>query len=286
MLAGSNLRANEANAINMMSDEDVAAVMRARSLPPGVAAEEAKANVEGGRLGIQQQEANTRMAAIEDQIAANAEERAQRDREFQSAQEQRLMDRNDRLDMEGRQYEERRAEREAANKERDAANARFMAELEARLRAQDAASRNQQDANDINRREGDARAAALQSKIDAEADARKRAEEMLRRQQLVAEYGPGVEHIIAGQDKSPAAQETLRKIAAESDQNSFGFWQSDAERMNDILKRLDVSDPARRKQFIDQYGFAPDEQAALGPWGGTGRGARVSYWFSPRPSSY
>lgn len=287
MLAGSNVRANEANAIAAMSDEDVPDVVRARMLPPGVAEAEARANIEGGRLGIQQQEAEARLAAIQSQIEAGASDREQRAIEFRALLEKQEADRADRLDREAREWEERRAQREQEFRERDAANARFMAELNARLQLGDNERKARDEANAIARMEAEARIGALDSNVAQQQEAMKRAEDLQRRQSLVAQYGPGVEDLLSGVDGlTPAAEDTLRKIAGEADKNYFGFWKSDAERMNAILQRLGIEDPARRKQYVETYGLAPDSQAAFGPWGGTGRGARLSYWFSPRPSGY
>ena len=226
------------------------------------------------------------MAAIQSQIEAGASDREQRAIEFRALLEKQEADRADRLEREAREWEERRAQREQEFKDRDASNARFMAELNARLQLGENERKARDEANAINRMEAEARIGALDSKVTQQQDALKRSEEMQKRQALVAQYGPGVEDILAGVDRTPAAEETLRKIALESDKNYFGFWKSDAERMNAILQRLGVEDPARRKQFVETYGLAPDQQAAIGPWGGTGRGARMSYWFSPRPTSY
>lgn len=287
MLAGSNLRANNANAVALMSDDDVADVMRARSLPPGVAEAEAKGGVEAGKLDIANKEADARMAAIEAGIENTRADSQRRDREFQESKQRWEDERLDRNAQREQEALDRQAARTGHLADIEAANQKFFAEIKANAELNAARQKTADEANAINRMEAEARIGALDTKVQQQQDAAKRAEELLRRQTLTAQYGPGVEDLLTQPGSlTPAAEDTLRKIATEADQNYFGFWQSDAERMNAILQRIGIADPSQRKVFVETFGLAPDSEAALGPWGGTGRGARMSYWFSPRPKSY
>ena len=98
---------------------------------------------------------------------------------------------------------------------------------------------------------------------------------------LVAQYGEGVQHIASGDYGTPQAQDSLRKLAKQSDESWFGFGLNDAVRMEAILQRLGVNDPDARSQMIERFGYEPSNNF-LG-MGGDGRGERLSYWFSGRP---
>jgi hypothetical protein len=122
-------------------------------------------------------------------------------------------------------------------------------------------------------------------KLTAETNARLKAQEELKREQemapLVAQYGEGVRHLATGDYSTPQAQDSLQKLAKQSDESWFGFGHSDAVRMDAILQRLGVSDADARHQMIERFGYEPSNNF-LG-MGGEGRGERLSYWFSGRP---
>ena len=122
-------------------------------------------------------------------------------------------------------------------------------------------------------------------KITAETNRLTQRQEEIEREQemapLVAQYGEGVRHLAVGDYSTPQAQDSLQKLAKQSDESWFGFGHGDAVRMDAILQRLGVNDADARHQMIERFGYEPSNNF-LG-MGGDGRGERLSYWFSGRP---
>lgn len=99
-----------------------------------------------------------------------------------------------------------------------------------------------------------------QQKIDA-ALAAKQAQEAEAARALIidpmrTQYGPGVDELVGGVYDTPGAESSLRRIAADADNSLTGFYHSDAIRMDAILFRLGVTDPAIRHRLVEKYGMA------------------------------
>jgi hypothetical protein len=267
MLAGSNVRANEANAIAAMSDEDVAEVVRARMLPPGVAAAEAQAGVEGVKLGIQGKEADARLAAIEAGIdKARADYQLQRD-EFSQRQKQWDAEQTERKSRLEQDAADRAGERNQFLETLKSQHAKDMAELQVTL----AGVNNQ--------------SAGLQAKIEADA-AKQRAEQDLAKRGMEMSYqksNPGLYDIIAGRGTTEAAIRELKGIASRSDNFQWlaggGFGEREATAMNDELLGLArqaellgmptrLNDPAYRRELIKKWGYASGWSGGRGGWFG------------------
>jgi hypothetical protein len=105
----------------------------------------------------------------------------------------------------------------------------------------------------------EAEAARYNAAERAKADELARKEKMMQEDRLLApmeqKYGPGVRHIYQGDYSTPEASEALGNMAMGSDQSTFGFWQSDAARMDALLRRLGVNDPEQRRQMVEQHGY-------------------------------
>jgi hypothetical protein len=114
--------------------------------------------------------------------------------------------------------------------------------------------------------------------FNAESELRQKAQDQLERERvlgpLATQHGEGVRHIAQGNYGTPEAQKSLQSIARESDQNWMGFWKDDAERMNELLKRLGVESADVRRGFVEKYGLAA----------GSGRGTHPSRWFHGTPT--
>lgn len=278
MLAGSNIRANAANAIAAMSDEDVGDVMRARMLPPGVAEAEARANIEGGRLGILQQEADARMAAIQAQIEESRADRETRAEQFRVTQEQLKADREDRRTQAEREAEDRRLARELDAERRIAEQERFFRELDAKLKL--GSEQNQLRSSEIAGQN-----ALLSAKIDQESDKRQAELDMAKRGRELQfqQSSPGAYDIITGRGTTENAIRALKDIAARSDNFQWlpggGFGEREATAMNDELLGLArqaellgiptrLTDPAYRRDLIKKWGYSSGWSGGRGGWFG------------------
>lgn len=99
---------------------------------------------------------------------------------------------------------------------------------------------------------------------------------------LVATHGAGVVNISQGDYDTPAAQEALDSIAAGADQSWSGFYNSDAVRMDAILRRIGVGDPAVRQALVQKHGLGT--MAASGPGGRSGVISGLFNWLSGPPT--
>lgn len=79
--------------------------------------------------------------------------------------------------------------------------------------------------------------------------------EMQRLQADISSYGGGVQHIMEGRLDTPAAHQSLTRIAAAADQSQGGFYEVDAVRMDAELFRLGVKDPQVRHALVYRYGL-------------------------------
>lgn len=155
------------------------------------------------------------------------------------------------------------AEQKAAQDERDKAAADRAAALgnqqrevdvkEQEVKSRDATARAlpgiqaEAEANAAGRRE-----AAEAARIERE---RTQDMEMQRLQADIASYGGGVQHIMEGRLDTPAAHQSLTRIATAADQSRGGFYEVDAVRMDAELFRLGVKDPQVRHALVYRYGL-------------------------------
>ena len=95
---------------------------------------------------------------------------------------------------------------------------------------------------------------------------------------MEAKYGEGVRAIAAGDYGTPDAQSSLERMAAEADQSWSGFYNSDAARMDAVLDRLGVGDPAVRRELVNRFGLSA--MSASGPGGRSGPISGIVNWFS------
>lgn len=106
-----------------------------------------------------------------------------------------------------------------------------------------------------------------------------------REAEAVAFAGPGGMDIVRGNLETPEAQEALKRLAAKADQTWNGFFTEDARRLDAMLVRIGIVDPAQRRQLVQQYGIDSDIP------GQRGRGALSSAWrvghpeYSPAPAA-
>jgi hypothetical protein len=76
-------------------------------------------------------------------------------------------------------------------------------------------------------------------------------------------FGPGVRDIVGKQYDTPAAVEAFSNIAKQANQSWTGFWEADAQRMDAILYRLGVSDPAVRHRLVEEHGLNARGKASV-----------------------
>jgi hypothetical protein len=200
------------------------------------------------QLSAQEREARSAEAALEREARAKEAQAAREEMQRQWAAKSEA----DRL-----QYEERRAgERE--NFERQMAGMKNDAdlrakEIEARLTQFGASN------------------SLAQQKADEEARIRREQEKMaadkLRENEAVALAGPGGIDIVRGNLHTPAADQALQDVAASSDQSWTGYYNSDAVRLDAMLRRLGIEDQATRQGLVTKYGlgkpFAPGRSGPI-----------------------
>jgi hypothetical protein len=250
------------------------------------AAKEAAAAEREGRIG-QQQWLTEHNTGAEERATKNRMAEAATLREFQAKQDAlKIAAENNRgnnvvlaeLEKMKIQLEREKMQFEAKGKADDFRHDELKQSMAAQAAATLEASKTQLGVATIN-------AGVDREKITAETNRLIKGQEELKREQemapLVAQYGEGVRHLAAGDYSTPQAQDSLQKLAKQSDESWFGFGHSDAVRMEAILQRLGVNDADARHQMIERFGYEPSNNF-LG-MGGDGRGERLSYWFSGRP---
>jgi hypothetical protein len=155
------------------------------------------------------------------------------------------------------------AEQEALRDERDKAAADRAAALgnqqrEVDVKEQEVKSRDAT-ARALPGIQAEAAAGEAVRRDEAEAARTKReqaqAMEMQRLQADISSYGGGVQHIMEGRLDTPAAHQSLTRIAAAADQSQGGFYEVDAVRMDAELFRLGVKDPQVRHALVYRYGL-------------------------------
>jgi hypothetical protein len=256
------------------------AEINARSTENQVAAERES------RVSQQQWLETTRIAA-EERAAERAKLDAETTRTFDA--EQRQLDREARA-AEGNAGREdaaaqRQAELDMRRQQHEENMLRLQQQDEAAQRRHEESMAAGQDQATQRQQQFEARFGLDKGKMEAEQGTRREDLERLERESLLASmessYGPGIRAIAEGDDSTPESQQSLRKMAQASDQNWLGFWQADGQRLDNLLQRLGVSDPGRRRDLVERFGYGL-ENDFFGA-GGDGRGGVLSYWMAGRP---
>lgn len=293
MLASSNSRANMSNAFDMLSPEQKQRVIETR--------------LTGGRnynsdprMAIAQLDAETRRAEGQDarasaaEIAAANREAAREERDavreentlkYTSAQDEGRQ-RHEALMEQGRQQFEAMIEKTRSGRE-DAAHGHEIAlkNIEALMAKNKSDMETSLKATQLQAsgrvQEAEIAASATETKIAADGAQRDNSMKLLQQKQREAEAvalaGPGGVHLLQGQYGTPDAQDSLDAIAAKSDKSWLGFTTDDAKRMDAVLIRLGVTDPAVRKELVTRHGMgveAPGQRA---------RGSAHSRMWYPHP---
>jgi len=236
------------------------------------------------RISQQQWLENTRIAA-EERAAARSEQNAIAQRNFDSEQK--------RLEREAAASQGNSA-RAAANelRQKDLDDARLKhEELMGRMTAADAEAARRHEAAlaeskgqfSAQQQQFDAKYGLDEKRLDQakkEADdlkAKLESEALLKPMEV--KYGEGVRAIVAGDYGTPAAEDSLKAMAQDSDAGWFGFWEADGKRMDAILSRLGVTDQDARRALVERFGYG---SPGLFPGSGDGRGGLLSYWLAGR----
>lgn len=235
------------------------------------------------------------MERLTAQLTAQATQ-AQLDRDATAAEAE--AERQYRREVEEANRLEREEDRKVAREESQARRDEMMQKIETERLALQAQITQLQDQSRYNQARLDQEAnqfaqsnpSALAAENAArEADIRRQAMEdatrIQRQEAAVSQYGPGILDITDASSPSfdtPEAQASLRSIAAAADQSWAGFYESDAKRMDGILKRLGLADDVRR-QLVENYGLGlrPTRLAAEKPGGRGSLTSGIYNYFSP-----
>jgi hypothetical protein len=271
MLASSNSRANMSNAFGMLSPEQQQRVIESRMT--------GNRNYNGDpRMAIAQLEAETRRAEGQDARAAAAEnnsaarQEGREEREaVRAAEELKYNARNaeEKMRHEGlmaqanQRHEAMMAQMQAGNTAAAQAHATELAKITAMMQENKARNEatvaGQKLAADAQVESARINAGVLTEKIGAtEQQLEEKAKQLATEQQLAISeraFGPGVRDIAGKQYENPAAVETLSAIAKQANKSWTGFWEADAQRMDAILYRLGVTDPAVRHKLVEDHGL-------------------------------
>lgn len=279
------------------------AIKEQRSQPWGGMDVEYSQDPRTGRVTYKQTapQANTAVQVAEIQAGASRDN-ATAEREARiAAQELARLDaeKNREFDAEQRQLD-RDARMAEGNAAREAATVQRQEELDLRrqqheenmlrIQQQDAAAqRRHEEALAANAEQAAARQQQFEArfgldkgKMDADRAAQEQAMERAERERklgtLESLYGPGVRNIADGDYESPSAQTALETMAAKSDQSWTGFYNADATRMDAILERIGVNDPATRRTLVNKFGLSA--MPFSGPGGRSGPISGLVNWFS------
>ncbi len=300
-LASSNTRANMSNAFGMLSPEQQQRVIESRMTgnrqdnnDPRLAM--AQLDAETRRAEGQETRASNREIAEANRIAAREEREGVRETETL-----RLTSRDkdaDRKHAELMQQQDKEMKLMLQKMESgDAAAVLRSKETLASIQAQIATSEKTATARaDADRHAADQTlegvrltAGATESRVKATenqlAKTTEAGQAAKREAEAVAFAGPGGMDIVRGNLETPEAQEALKRLAAKADQTWNGFFTEDARRLDAMLVRIGIVDPAQRRQLVQQYGIDSDIP------GQRGRGALSSAWrvghpeYSPAPTA-
>lgn len=272
MLAGLNPAKNAVNAFNLMTPGQQQEVLESRLKYP---------NRDGGKGD----EWDRRLDMMRIQME---NDRTEREKDRTMTREERQAAR----DADERRFAEERARREQEWKERSSQFDRENALRRDTLAQEAEVARQRHEQGMVGlqgqlaqiQSQGNAQAEQLamaRQKLEDEArirdEALRRADLEKRRAEAVALYGPGAANILSNDFDTPAAQEAFRNMAAEADQTWNGFFTEDAQRLDSILVSLGITDPARRRQIVQEYGINSDIP------GQQGRGSVLSAWRVRHP---
>jgi hypothetical protein len=272
LLASSNSRANMSNAFGMLSPEQQQRVIESRLTGNRYN------NNNDPRMAIAQLEAETRRAEGQDARAAAAEnasaarQEGREEREaVRTAEELKYNARNaeEKMRHEGlmaqakQRHEAMMAQMQAGNTAAAQAHATELAKITAMMQENKARNEatvaGQKLAADAQVESARINAGVLTEKIGAtEQQLEEKAKQLAAEQQLAISeraFGPGVRDIAGKQYENPAAVETLSAIAKQANKSWTGFWEADAQRMDAILYRLGVTDPAVRHKLVEDHGL-------------------------------
>jgi hypothetical protein len=294
LLASSNSRANMSNAFGMLSPEQQQRVIESRLTGNRYN------NNNDPRMAIAQLEAETRRAEGQDARASAAEiaeanrvaareeretARASEERRF-TAQQQQSQQQNE-IMIKKMDQQQALLVKQLENGQTDAARdtALKIKGLEVQLATATAATQSRSETDkyvaDQRLKEAEVAAAATQAKLGAETTARETGMKIMQQKQREAEAialaGPGGVDLVQGQYGTPNAQESLDAIAARSDKSWLGFTTDDAKRMDAVLIRLGITDPAVRKELVTRHGMGVESP------GQRARGSAHSRMWYPHP---
>ena len=294
LLASSNSRANMSNAFGMLSPEQQQRVIESRLTGNRYN------NNNDPRMAIAQLEAETRRAEGQDARASAAEiaeanrvaAREQRQAELTSEElkyKARSAEEKMRTDMAMQKMDQQHAllVKQLENGQTAAAQdtALKIKGLEVQLATATAATQSRSETDkyvaDQRLKEAEVVAGNQAAKLVAETTARETGMKLMQQKQRETEAmslaGPGGIDLVQGQYGTPNAQESLDAIAARSDKSWLGFTTEDAKRMDAVLIRLGITDPAVRKELVTRHGVgveAPGQRA---------RGSAHSRMWYPHP---
>jgi len=295
LLASSNSRANMSNAFGMLSPEQQQRVIESRLIGN-------RYNNNGDpRMAIAQLEAETRRAEGQD-ARASAEKIAEANRtagreEREAVREENNLkytatqeegrQRHEALMEQGRQQFAAMMEKTAAG-QADAARAHEIAlkNIEALIAKNKSDTTTALEAAKVQAdgrvKEAEITAGATADKLQTITDRQDKQMELQamqkREAEAIAMAGPGGADLVHGRLGTPAAQDALKELASQADKTWTGFHQADAARLDAMLVKIGITDPATRRDIVQNYGI----NASNFP-GQPGRGSRLTSMFVSHP---
>jgi hypothetical protein len=294
MLASSNSRANMSNAFGMLSPEQQQRVIESRMTGN-------RYNNGDPRMAIAQLEAetrraegqDTRAAAADNNSAARQEGREEREAvreennlKYTATQEEGRQ-RHEALLEQGRQQFAAMMEKTAAG-QADAARGHEIAmkNIEALIAKNKSDTTTALEAAKVQAdgrvKEAEITAGVTADKLQTITDRQDKQMELQAMQKREAEAismaGPGGADLVHGRLGTPAAQDALKVLASQADKTWTGFHQADAARLDAMLMKIGITDPATRRDIVQNYGI----NASNFP-GQPGRGSRLTSMFVTHP---
>lgn len=221
--------------------------------------------------------------AAEARAQTRAEEAAAAARDFDA--EQKRLDRELRREEGGASREETADARKMEADDRTRQFAQTMEQMKLaeaqNARRHEAMMAENKLAAEQSKRQFEAKYGLDEKKLEEAERLRDEAIERAKRQQLLdsmeSKYGEGVIALAEGDYETPDAQAALAKMAADADQSWTGFYNSDARRMDAVLARLGVADPAVRRDLVSRFGLS--SMTATGAGGRSGLVSGVTNWL-------
>jgi len=293
LLASSNSRANMSNAFGMLSPEQQQRVIESRLSGN-------RYNNNDPRMAIAQLEAETRRAEGQDARASAAEiaeanrvaareeregVRASEELRYNARSAEEKMKNDALMAQRDGEFKVMLAKMESGDTAAALRSKETLAGIQAQITSAEQTAKTRADADkyaaDQRLKEAEVVAGNQAAKLGAETTARETGMKLMQQKQREAEAmslaGPGGIDLVQGQYGTPNAQESLDAIAARSDKSWLGFTTEDAKRMDAVLIRLGITDPATRKELVTRHGVgveAPGQRA---------RGSAHSRMWYPHP---